>query len=381
MKTLRGFWFSLLAALALSAPAHAADSTLTDLPAATTCASGDLLYLVQSAVSKKITCDNLETAIADLGIETSAGVNLALAATAPAATTGASQAGKTVSVTASDAVASTDTAGAAAGGSQTYTTGAAARNASGNADGGDFNIVLGAGIGTGRQGQVVLSNTARLAWSGRASIGSTGTGNINFQESQTSTNSAQLTNVSVEFSSSSTGIKSSANTLVLDNSGLRLGSGRVIQFNATDAFNGTPDSGFARNAAGVIRATNGTTGIGAILNSRLVEANTAGSGAPNVLVASESGTVLTNEGATAENYHTLPDAASGYQFTFIVQDTDGIRITAAAGDTIRPIAGTAASGAGGFIRCATAGAFITLVSINATEWIAIGSAGVWTIDI
>jgi len=141
------------------------------------------------------------------------------------------------------------------------------------------------------------------------------------------------------------------------------------------------DTGLARSAAGVVKVTDGSTGIGKLLNSNLVEANTAGSGSPNILTATESGTVLTNEGASAENYHTLPTAVAGYQFTFIVQDADGIRITASGGDTIRPIAGTAASAAAGFIRCATQGAFITLVAINATEWIAIGSAGTWTIDV
>ena len=115
--------------------------------------------------------------------------------------------------------------------------------------------------------------------------------------------------------------------------------------------------------------------------SVLVEANTAGSGAPNVLLSSELSTVLTNEGTTAENYHTLPSAVAGYSFTFVVQDADGIRITAAAGDTIRPIAGTAASAAGGFIRCVTQGAYITLTAINDTEWVQTGSSGTWTIDI
>lgn len=162
--------------------------------------------------------------------------------------------------------------------------------------------------------------------------------------------------------------------------GASIGSDGQYLFSAITDAASTPDTGLARAAAGVIQATDGSTGIGALLSSTLVEANTAGSGAPNVLAANESGKVLTNEGSTAENYHTLPSAVAGYQFTFVVQDSDGIRITAAGGDTIQPIAGTAASAAGGFIRCATLGAFITLVAINATEWVAIGSAGVWTID-
>ena len=118
-----------------------------------------------------------------------------------------------------------------------------------------------------------------------------------------------------------------------------------------------------------------------VLSRQKVVASTEGSGAPYAIPSDESGAVNTNEGSTAENYETLPAAVAGLQFTFVVQDTNGMRITAAAGDTIRPIAGTAASATGGFIRCATAGAYIRLIAINATEWVAVGSAGVWTIDI
>lgn len=85
-------------------------------------------------------------------LATSAGTALSVTATAPAATTGASQVGKSISMTASPAVASTDTASAAAGGGFAYTGGAAARNTSGNADGGSFVFTGGAGIGTGKRG-------------------------------------------------------------------------------------------------------------------------------------------------------------------------------------------------------------------------------------
>lgn len=91
-----------------------------------------------------------------LGVSTAAGNALAISATAPAATTGASQAGKAASLTASDAVASTDTAGAATGGTATIVAGNAARLTSGDAAGGDVTLATGTGIGTGRNGQVVL---------------------------------------------------------------------------------------------------------------------------------------------------------------------------------------------------------------------------------
>jgi hypothetical protein len=109
----------------------------------------------------------------------------------------------------------------------------------------------------------------------------------------------------------------------------------------------------------------------------LVEANTAGSASPNVLINGESGNVLTNEGSTAQNYHTLPSAAAGYVFTFIVQDADGIRVTAASGDTIR--LGASVSAAAGHIDSTTIGDSVTLKAINATEWVATSIVGAgWT---
>jgi len=92
-------------------------------------------------------------------VKSAAGADLAANATAPAATTGASQAGKAVTVTASAAVASTDTAGAAAGGNVTITAGNAARLTSGNANGGQLFLIGGAGIGTGVQGSVGIGGT------------------------------------------------------------------------------------------------------------------------------------------------------------------------------------------------------------------------------
>lgn len=217
--------------------------------------------------------------------------------------------------------------------------------------------------------------------------------------------------------------------------------------------NGSPDTGLARSAAGVVKVTDGSTGLGKIVGSgaagtgvfmmggtgagnyglgldgagnpaiingaasiigtlrvtgltfdtayprlngtsdyftflsgasapayvffaRAIEASTAGSGAPNVLLAVESFRVLTNEGSTATNYHTLPTAVAGYVFTFCVQDADGLRVTAAAADTIRVIDKVTA--AAGYIESTTIGSTVTLVAINATEWFATSINGVWT---
>lgn len=151
-----------------------------------------------------------------------------------------------------------------------------------------------------------------------------------------------------------------------------------LRYSAASPASATVDAGLTRSAAGVLRVSNGSTGIGAVLSSRLVEANTAGSGSPNVLVGTESGTVLTNEGATAQNYHTLPTAVAGLVFEFVVQDSDGVRVVAATGDTIRDV-GTVSTTAG-YIQSTTVGSTLRLVAINATEWVVTAKQGTWTID-
>jgi hypothetical protein len=119
---------------------------------------------------------NLASVAINTALVTGAGIAAAFTATAPAAANGASQVGVAVNLTASNAVASLDTAGAAVGGAINLTTGNAARNTSGNANGGNLNIILGTGIGTGTQGQVVLpvttaANPPTVVFSGSTSTG------------------------------------------------------------------------------------------------------------------------------------------------------------------------------------------------------------------
>lgn len=139
-----------------------------------------------------------------------------------------------------------------------------------------------------------------------------------------------------------------------------------------------PTVGIYRAADGVARiaGANDNGSISKLLNAVLVEANTAGSGAPNIIAANESGTCYTNEAATAKNYESLPTAAAGYRFRFCCQDADGIRITAAGGDTIRVIDKVTA--AAGYIESTTIGSVVLLEAINATEWFAMSIHGVWT---
>jgi hypothetical protein len=129
----------------------------------------------------------------------------------------------------------------------------------------------------------------------------------------------------------------------------------------------------------IVDADGDTWQTGVATFKRDVEADTSGTGTPNALVAStETLKILTNEGTTALNAHALPTAAAGLQFTFYVQDADGIRVIAATGDTIR-IAGSVSATAGR-IDSTTVGDSVTIVAMNATEWVAIALVGTgWTV--
>lgn len=92
----------------------------------------------------------------------------------------------------------------------------------------------------------------------------------------------------------------------------------------------------------------------------------------------EYGTTFTNEGAAALVAFTLPGAAlQTGPYTFIVQDADGIRVTAAAGDTIR--LGSSVSAVAGRIDSVDIGSTVTIIAINATEWMATSIVGTWTV--
>jgi hypothetical protein len=92
--------------------------------------------------------------------------------------------------------------------------------------------------------------------------------------------------------------------------------------------------------------------------------------------ATNSGTVYCNEGDADGATITLPTAAAGLRFRFYVDVAQVLTVTAAAGDTIRIASSVTA--AAGSITSAVVGSSVTLVAINATEWIALSSVGSWS---
>lgn len=89
-------------------------------------------------------------------VETGPGATLYIRAT-PMTAALATVAGIDVSIDASDATTGTSTPGAAAGGDVNITAGDAKRYSSGNANGGNVNIAVGAPIGTGAAGKVIIT--------------------------------------------------------------------------------------------------------------------------------------------------------------------------------------------------------------------------------
>jgi hypothetical protein len=132
-----------------------------------------------------------------------------------------------------------------------------------------------------------------------------------------------------------------------------------------------PDSGSVAN----FTLTGTTTFTGPIIgDQKTVTADADG----RVIAVSESGSVFTNEGAAGLDTFTLPAAAAGLYFTFVVQDADGIKIQAVGNDTIRLGDPVEVSGAAGFAQSTAIGSTLTLVAINAVEWVAVALNGSWS---
>jgi hypothetical protein len=137
----------------------------------------------------------------------------------------------------------------------------------------------------------------------------------------------------------------------------------------TGLSNGSTLTQFIVNQAGR------TWQVGGSIEPRIVLAQSTNK---TMNASTESNFMVTNEGATARVDYTLPTAAAGITYTFYVQDTDGVRVIANTGDTIR-IAGTVSASAGR-IDSTTVGDCVTLVAINATEWVATALIGAgWTV--
>jgi hypothetical protein len=111
-------------------------------------------------------------------------------------------------------------------------------------------------------------------------------------------------------------------------------------------------------------------------SGRFVEDNTAGVGSPNVLTVNETNNFVTNSGAAALQYNTLPAAAAGVRYSFACVDADGMRVTAN-GDTIT--LDGAVSSSSGYIETTDTSATCDLIAVSSASWIVTNWQGNWSV--
>lgn len=185
---------------------------------------------------------------------------------------------------------------------------------------------------------------------------------------------AQLTiggSYAIEINYGGNGIRGDAYFGALTGNALKFNYDSVLSWSGSGAWYNAHDTGLARSSAGVVKVTDGSTGIGALLSSVVVTANT-GTASPT---ASDSRTVYTNAGDTDGSTINLPTAATGLEYTCVVTDAQTMTITAASGDVIR--IGSNVTASGGSITSNVIGSTVRLVAVDATNWISVATNGTW----
>jgi hypothetical protein len=153
-----------------------------------------------------------------------------------------------------------------------------------------------------------------------------------------------------------------------------IGGGSIRSATGTSLALGTVDGGTALT----LDTSNNATGVGYAQGwQQRVQAKTQAASPYSVSATTDNRNAFTNEGTTALVTFNLPTAAANLVYEFVVQDTDGIRVVANTGDTIR-LAGSV-SAAAGRIDSTTIGSTVRLLAINATEWVATAINGTWTV--
>ncbi|MFH0809380.1 MAG: hypothetical protein V2A77_02745 [Pseudomonadota bacterium] len=89
--------------------------------------------------------------------------------------------------------------------------------------------------------------------------------------------------------------------------------------------------------------------------------------------AQSVGTAITNAGAGGAMVYNLPAAVAGLQYTFVVMAAQNMDINPDAADQILVLT----NAVGDAIRSATAGNTVTLLAVDATNWVVVGEKGTW----
>ena len=158
------------------------------------------------------------------------------------------------------------------------------------------------------------------------------------------------------------GTNAAAIALTATAGGITLTSGGAVAISATSGI-----------TTGDAITGDGTAALGGFLKTVTDDAD----GEAAIGVA-ESGSVHTNAGAAGAAAWVLPDAAAGLHYTFIVMAAQEMQVTPAAGDKIC-VAGVCGDAAEYWSADAVGGS-ITIVAVDATNWVATSYIGTWTQD-
>lgn len=120
--------------------------------------------------------------------------------------------------------------------------------------------------------------------------------------------------------------------------------------------------------------------VGNMVSDLRVDSVTNGVGDPYVIIESQSGGRFNNSGTTVKSALKLPDApTAGMHYFFDCVDSDGLRVVANTGDTIRFCDQTSASA--GYFETVRVGSSVHLVAVSSTAWVAVeGIVGTWRAD-
>lgn len=131
------------------------------------------------------------------------------------------------------------------------------------------------------------------------------------------------------------------------------------------------DTKLRRETAGVVEIEGASSALGFIRHGLSVVNDTNG----GTLAADDvRGQIYTNTGASGGQTFNLPAAVAGMHVTFLLSAADTVTINPDNADQILVLT----NAAGDAISCATQGAWIELVAIDGTNWLAISSNGTWT---
>ncbi len=160
---------------------------------------------------------------------------------------------------------------------------------------------------------------------------------------------------------------------------LKTTNGGII-LNADDGTNGdiTLDAASVLNliAAGGITTSDSFTGDGTAALGGFLKTVT-NDAEPHAILVTESGTVLTNLGSDGADAWTLPTAATGLEYIFVVMAAQDMQISPASGDVINK-SGTVNVANPDNYSANAVGEMLHIIAVDNTNWIVVAEEGTWT---